>query len=114
MAELQAVALSLEYVPSSSTVAAIDTCVSEMFLATPDFHNQCWLERCHIFNLVRNKDFNVSWAKVKGHSGILGNVIANLAARAASKSPFSLLANVHEHFLVAEGTAVSGNACHFV
>ncbi|KAG9290923.1 hypothetical protein G9A89_011073 [Geosiphon pyriformis] len=46
IAKLQAVALSLECIPSSSTVvlyldsqAAIDACVSEMSLATPDFHN---------------------------------------------------------------------------
>ncbi|KAG9295677.1 hypothetical protein G9A89_002995 [Geosiphon pyriformis] len=121
MAELQAVALSLECVPFSSTVvlhldsqAAIDACISEMSLAIPDFHNQYWLERHHIFNLVRNKDLNVSWAKVKGYFGIPGNVRANLATGTASGSPFSLLANVREHFLVAESTAVSGNACHFV
>ncbi|KAG9301930.1 hypothetical protein G9A89_020974 [Geosiphon pyriformis] len=48
MAELQAVALALECVFSSSTVvlrldsqAAIDTCVSEMSLVAPDFRNQC-------------------------------------------------------------------------
>ncbi|KAG9291345.1 hypothetical protein G9A89_003449 [Geosiphon pyriformis] len=105
IAELQAVALALECVPSSSTVvlrldsqAAIDACVSEMSL------------RCHIFNLVRNKDLSVSWVKVKGHSGIPGNVEADLAAGAASGSPFSFCANVREHFLVAEGVVVSGNA----
>ncbi|KAG9284296.1 hypothetical protein G9A89_002106 [Geosiphon pyriformis] len=113
IAELQAVALALECVLSSSTVvlclnsqAAIDTCVSEMFLVTPDFHNQCWLERHHIFNLVRDKDLS--------HSVISGNVEADLAVGAASGSSFSLCANVHEHFLVAEGVAVSGNAHHFV
>ncbi|KAG9299844.1 hypothetical protein G9A89_003388 [Geosiphon pyriformis] len=121
MAKLQAVALSFECVPSSSTVvlhldsqAAIDTCVSEMSLTTSNFHNQYWLERHHIFNLVKNKDLNMSWVKVKGHSRILGNMRANLAAGAASGSLFSLLANVCKHFLVAKGTAVSGNACYFV
>ncbi|KAG9298742.1 hypothetical protein G9A89_012810 [Geosiphon pyriformis] len=68
----------------------------------------------YIFNLVRDKDLSVSWIKVKGHSGIHGNMEANLAAGAASGSPFSLCANVYEHFLVAEGVAISGNACHFV
>ncbi|KAG9298737.1 hypothetical protein G9A89_012805 [Geosiphon pyriformis] len=117
IAELQAVALSLKCVSSSSTVVlyldsqvAIDACVSEMSLATPDFHNQCWLERRHIFNLVRDKDFSVSWVKVKGHSGIPGNVEADLAAGAASGSLFFLFANVHEHFLVAKGVTVSGNS----
>ncbi|KAG9298388.1 hypothetical protein G9A89_005248 [Geosiphon pyriformis] len=51
---------------------------------------------------------------MKGHSGISGNVKADLAAGAASGSPFSLCANVREHFLVAEGVTVSGNARHFV
>ncbi|KAG9294968.1 hypothetical protein G9A89_017762 [Geosiphon pyriformis] len=121
MAELQAVALALKCVPSSSTVvlrldsqAAIDACVSEMSLVAPDFRNQCWLERRHIFNLVRDKDLSVSWVKVKGHSGIPGNVRADLAAGAAFGSPFSFCADVREHFLVAEGIAVSGNACYFV
>ncbi|KAG9292177.1 hypothetical protein G9A89_023897 [Geosiphon pyriformis] len=123
MAELQAVTLALECVPSSSTVvlclnsqAAIDACVSEMSLVASDFRNQYWLERCHIFNLVRDKDLSVSWVKVKGHSGIPGNVRADLAAGAASGSPFSLCADVREHFLVAKGVAVSeaGPGCDVV
>ncbi|KAG9285577.1 hypothetical protein G9A89_004019 [Geosiphon pyriformis] len=102
MAKLQAVTLALECVPFSSTVVlcldsqtVIDTCVSEMSLVAPDFRNQCWLERHHIFNLVRDKDLSVSWVKVKGHSGISGNVRADLAAGLW-------------------GVAVSGNAHHFV
>ncbi|KAG9287392.1 hypothetical protein G9A89_023764 [Geosiphon pyriformis] len=121
MAELQAVALALECVPSSSTVvlhldsqAAIDACVSEISLVAPDFRNQCWLEKHHIFNLVRDKDLSVSWVKVKRHSGIPGNVRADLAAGAASGSPFSLCADMRKHFLVAKGVVVSGNARHFV
>ncbi|KAG9291341.1 hypothetical protein G9A89_003445 [Geosiphon pyriformis] len=114
IAELQAVALALECVSSSSTVVlrlnsqtAIDACVSEMSLVTPDFRNQCWLERHHIFNLVRDRDLSVSWVKVKDHSEIPSNVEADLGAGAASGSFFSLCANVCEHFLVAEGVAVS-------
>ncbi|KAG9286537.1 hypothetical protein G9A89_014703 [Geosiphon pyriformis] len=110
IAKLQTVALALECVSSSSTVvlrldsqAAIDACVSEMSL------------RHYIFNLVRNKDLSVSWVKVKDHSGIPGNVEADLAAGAASGSPFSLCANVCEHFLVAEGVAVfAGPGCNMV
>ncbi|KAG9288606.1 hypothetical protein G9A89_006707 [Geosiphon pyriformis] len=116
MAELQAVALFLECVLFLSTVvlyldsqAVINACVSEMSLVTSDFRNQCWLKRCHIFNLVRDKDLSVSWIKVKGHSEIPGNVKTDLAVEAASGSPFSLLAGVCEHFLVAESTPVSGN-----
>ncbi|KAG9296142.1 hypothetical protein G9A89_014734 [Geosiphon pyriformis] len=121
MTELQTVTLALECVPSLNTVvlrfdsqAAIDACVSEMSLVTSDFRNQCWLERHHIFNLVKDKDLSVSWVKVKGHSGIPGNMEADLAAGAASGSPFFFCGNVCEHFLVAEGIAVSGNVCHFV
>ncbi|KAG9286287.1 hypothetical protein G9A89_014273 [Geosiphon pyriformis] len=121
MAELQVVTLALECVPSLSTVvlcldsqAAINVCVSKMSLVAPDFRNQCWLERHYIFNLVRDKDFSVSWVKVKDHSGIPGNVEADLAAGAASGSLFSLCTNVCEHFLVVEGVAISGNAHHFV
>ncbi|KAG9299727.1 hypothetical protein G9A89_013087 [Geosiphon pyriformis] len=121
IAELQAVALSLECISSSSTMvlyldsqAAIDVCVSEMSLATPNFCNQCWLEKHHIFNLVRDKDLSVSWVKMKSHSGIPSNVEADLAAGTASGSLFSLFADVREHFLVAEGVAVFGNTCYFV
>ncbi|KAG9305150.1 hypothetical protein G9A89_010658 [Geosiphon pyriformis] len=119
--ELQAVALSLECVSFSSTVVlyldsqvAIDACVFELSLTCPDFCNQCWLERYHIFNLIREKDLVVSWVKVKDHSGVSGNEKADLAAQAASESSFSLLTGVHKHFLVAESTAVSSNVCYFV
>ncbi|KAG9292902.1 hypothetical protein G9A89_016264 [Geosiphon pyriformis] len=105
IAELQTVALALECVSSSSTVmlcldnqGAIDAYVSEMSLVALDFH----------------KNLSVSWIKVKDHSGIPGNMEADLAAAAVSGSPFSLCANVCEHFLVVEGVAVSGNARHFV
>ncbi|KAG9284141.1 hypothetical protein G9A89_022915 [Geosiphon pyriformis] len=114
IAKLQTVALSLVCVFSSSTVvlyldsqAAIDVCVSKMFLATSDFHNQCWLEKWHIFNLVRDKDLS-------DYSEIPENVEADLAAGAASGSPFSLFANMREHFLVAENVAISGNIHYFV
>ncbi|KAG9302831.1 hypothetical protein G9A89_009608 [Geosiphon pyriformis] len=60
------------------------------------------------------KDFKVVWVKVKGHFGVSGNVKADLAAEKAIRFPFTLLARVCEQFLVAEDTAVSGNAYHFV
>ncbi|KAG9286858.1 hypothetical protein G9A89_012408 [Geosiphon pyriformis] len=111
MAELQTVALSLECVSSLCIVvlhldsqAAINACVSEMSLAAPNFHNQCWIERHYIFNLV----------KMKGHSGVLGNVETDLATGAAFGSPFFLSARVCEHFLVVKGTPVSGNIRYFV
>ncbi|KAG9284013.1 hypothetical protein G9A89_022787 [Geosiphon pyriformis] len=121
MAELQAVVLFLECIPSLCTVvlhldsqAAIDAYVSKMFLAVSNFCNQCWIERRHIFNLVRDKNFNVNWVKVKDYSGVPENMKANLAAGAASGSLFSLSVGVYKHFLIAEGTLVSSNARYFV
>ncbi|KAG9299375.1 hypothetical protein G9A89_014023 [Geosiphon pyriformis] len=116
-----AVALALECVLSSCQVilhtdsqAAIDVCLSKLSCTMPDFRNRCWLKRCHIFNLVREKDLEVVWVKVKGHSGISGNVKTDLAAGKAARSPFFLLTRVHKHYLVADNTAISSNACHFV
>ncbi|KAG9299931.1 hypothetical protein G9A89_009659 [Geosiphon pyriformis] len=113
LAELQAVALVLELILHTNSQAAIDVCLSELSCAMPNFHNWCWLKRCHIFNLVKKKDFEVVWVKVKGHSGILGNVKTDLATEEAARSPFSLLAEVHEHYLVAENMAISGNVHYF-
>ncbi|KAG9286904.1 hypothetical protein G9A89_012454 [Geosiphon pyriformis] len=97
MAELQTIALSLECVLSSSTVrvyldsqAAIDTCLSELAFAAFDFCKQCWIERHHIFNLIRDKDFSVNWVKIKGYFGISGNKKADFAAEVAVQSLFLL------------------------
>ncbi|KAG9292754.1 hypothetical protein G9A89_001284 [Geosiphon pyriformis] len=103
LAELQAVALALDQ-------AVIDVCLSELSCAMPDFCNWCWLERCHIFNLVKEKDLEVVWVKVKGHFGVSDNAKTDLMAGKAAQSPFSLLAGVHERYLVAENTAIFGNA----
>ncbi|KAG9299174.1 hypothetical protein G9A89_013822 [Geosiphon pyriformis] len=59
-------------------------------------------------------DLEVVWVKIKEHSGISNNVKTDLAAEEAIWSPFILLAEIHEWFLVAENTAVSDNAHHFV
>ncbi|KAG9296027.1 hypothetical protein G9A89_011879 [Geosiphon pyriformis] len=86
MAELQAIVLALECVPSFCTVVlysdsqlAIDACV-----------------------------------KVKEHFGIHDNVRVDAAAGDTAFSQFSLPVGVHEHFLVAENTLVSSNTRHFV
>ncbi|KAG9298209.1 hypothetical protein G9A89_002697 [Geosiphon pyriformis] len=121
MAELQAIALSLECVPFSCMVivhansqAAIDACISEMLLSVPDFCSFCWLERYWIFDLVCEKDLSVYWVKVKGHFGVVGNVKANAAAGDAVFSHLFLPVGVQKCFLVAENTPVSGNTRHFV
>ncbi|KAG9294889.1 hypothetical protein G9A89_003229 [Geosiphon pyriformis] len=108
MAELQAIALALECVPSSCTVVlhsdnqtAIDACISEMSLSVPDFHSSCWLERHRIFNLGL---FCVM---------VHGNVRIDAAARDAAFSQFFLSIGVHKHFLVAENTPVFSNAHYF-
>ncbi|KAG9303124.1 hypothetical protein G9A89_005082 [Geosiphon pyriformis] len=106
MAELQAVALALECVPSSSSVvlyldnqAAIDACVSEMLLKVPV--------------AAGDKDLRVSWVKVKGHAGVFGNVEADRFAGKAACSSFVLPMRIQECFLVADDTVVLGNVCHF-
>ncbi|KAG9304581.1 hypothetical protein G9A89_020145 [Geosiphon pyriformis] len=119
--ELQTVILVLECVFSSSTVlvhldsqAAIDACVSELSLLVPNFQVLCWMERRHIFNLVREKNLSVSWIKVKDYSGVYGNVEADTAAGAATCSRFSLSIGMREWLLIAEDLVVSDNAHHFV
>ncbi|KAG9296172.1 hypothetical protein G9A89_014764 [Geosiphon pyriformis] len=121
MVELQAVALVLKCVPLSSSVvlyldsqAAIDACISEILLEIPDFRSCCWVERRHIFNLIRDKDLEVSWVKIKGHAEVLGNVEADKFAGEAVCSSFVLPMRVREHFLVADDMVVSDNAHHFV
>ncbi|KAG9299259.1 hypothetical protein G9A89_013907 [Geosiphon pyriformis] len=121
MAELQAVALALKCVLSSSSVvlyfnsqAAINACVSKMLLEVPDFCNHCWIERRHVFDLIRDKNFSVNWIKVKGHAGVLGNVKADRFVGEGACFSFVLLMRIRECFLVADDTVVSGNAHHFV
>ncbi|KAG9294668.1 hypothetical protein G9A89_008147 [Geosiphon pyriformis] len=120
LAELQAVVLALECVSFSCQVilhiysqAAIDVYLLELSCAMPDFRNRYWLERHHIFNLVREKDFEVVWVKVKSHFGVSGNIKTDLAVGEAAQSPFSLLIRVHKHYLVADNTAISGNVYYF-
>ncbi|KAG9301395.1 hypothetical protein G9A89_018067 [Geosiphon pyriformis] len=48
LVELQAVVLALELILHTDSQAAIDVCLSELSCAIFDFHNWCWLERCHL------------------------------------------------------------------
>ncbi|KAG9294984.1 hypothetical protein G9A89_017778 [Geosiphon pyriformis] len=121
MAELQAVALALECVSSSSSVvlyfdsqAAINVCIFEMLLKVPDFRNHYWIERRHVFDLIRDKDLSVNWIKIKDHAGVLGNMEVNRFARETACSFFVLPIRIWVRFLVADDTVVSSNACHFV
>ncbi|KAG9300094.1 hypothetical protein G9A89_018371 [Geosiphon pyriformis] len=121
MTELQTVALSLKcmlffcsLVLYLNSQAVINACVLKVVLAIPDFYNKCWIEKRHIFNLIRDKDLIVCWVKIKSYSGVCDNNKIDAAAGVTADSSFYLLTDVHKHFLMAEDTAVSGNARHFV
>ncbi|KAG9292063.1 hypothetical protein G9A89_017963 [Geosiphon pyriformis] len=98
LAEIQAIALVLECIPLSSSVhlysdsqSALDACKSELDL-----------------------NLRVSWHKVKSYSGISGNECANTITGAASISSQFFHPYLSEHFLMADGSIVSGNFRHFV
>ncbi|KAG9305279.1 hypothetical protein G9A89_007774 [Geosiphon pyriformis] len=84
LTELQIIALALKCIPFSCAVilysnsqSIIDACMTETSLAVSDFCNYCWIKRLHIANLIKNKNILVKWVKVKGHSGVLGNIRAD-------------------------------------
>ncbi|KAG9306710.1 hypothetical protein G9A89_004257 [Geosiphon pyriformis] len=114
--ELQAIALALECVPAfhsvdlfSDSQAALDACKSESLLARPDFRNCCWIEHCHIANVIRDKNLDVNWVKVKDHSGVPSNEHADSLAGVTASSSW-----VDEWFLRAGDSAIFGNSRHFV
>ncbi|KAG9304673.1 hypothetical protein G9A89_021453 [Geosiphon pyriformis] len=121
LAELQAVALALECVFSSSSVclfsdsqSALDACRSELGLVYSDYRNQYWVKRRHIVNVICSKKLRVSFHKVKDHSGVLRNKRADAIAGATSLSNWYLPSHLSKHFLSADGSIVSGNSRHFV
>ncbi|KAG9293320.1 hypothetical protein G9A89_007566 [Geosiphon pyriformis] len=121
LAELQTVALALEYVPVDHSVhlfldsqAALDACKLEVDLVCSDFRNRCWVKCQHIKNIIHRKNLKVSWHKVKGHFGVLRNNCANSITDTAVLSNWFLSPRVAEQFLLAGGGIVSGNSRHFV
>ncbi|KAG9300267.1 hypothetical protein G9A89_011340 [Geosiphon pyriformis] len=121
LAELQAIVLALECMPAACSVnlfsdsqVALDTCRSELNLMCPNFHNQYWVECRHIQNVIHSKNLRVSWHKVKGHSSISENNHTDSITDVASLSGWYLSPCMDEHFLLADGSVVSGNSRHFV
>ncbi|KAG9292060.1 hypothetical protein G9A89_017960 [Geosiphon pyriformis] len=121
LTELQAIALVLECVLSFRSVdlfldsqAAVDAYKSEFLLVYPDFRNHCWIEHCHIANVICCKNLEVNWIKVRGHSGIPDNEHANALAKEAAFSAWRLPYLVSKRFLKVGGTTVFGNSRHFV
>ncbi|KAG9296905.1 hypothetical protein G9A89_006860 [Geosiphon pyriformis] len=85
LTELQAIALALKYIsPFCSINLFLDN------LVHPDFRNQCWIERCHIVNVIHRKNLNINWYKVKGHLGVLGNECTDKLARAVGGAAISV------------------------
>ncbi|KAG9288279.1 hypothetical protein G9A89_021310 [Geosiphon pyriformis] len=121
LTELKAIALALECIPSfrsidlfSDSQTALDACKLEMELVCPDFRNWCWIEYCHIVNIIHCKNLKVNWCKVKEHSGVSGNEWANKLAKTAALSGWHLPHSVNECYLRGGGAAISSNSRHFV
>ncbi|KAG9306908.1 hypothetical protein G9A89_000776 [Geosiphon pyriformis] len=63
---------------------------------------------------LESKNISIKWVKVKEHSGVVDNIKADVLANKITSLSLSLPVGIRERFLVAKGTAVSGNACYFV
>ncbi|KAG9301445.1 hypothetical protein G9A89_018117 [Geosiphon pyriformis] len=116
LAELQAIALALKCVPTvnkvslfSDSQAVLDACRLELGFVHPDFWNNCWVERHHIAGFVCAKRLDVSWCKIKGHSGVVDNNWADDLAGCAALSDFVLPPWLDEWFILAGGSPVLGN-----
>ncbi|KAG9300047.1 hypothetical protein G9A89_018324 [Geosiphon pyriformis] len=119
LVELQAIALALECVPTVSKVslfsdsqAALDTCRSELGFVHPNFWNSCWVEHHHIAGFVHVKRLDVSWCKIKRHSGVVGNDQADDLAGRAALSDFVLPPQLDEQFILA-GSSLSIHHSHW-
>ncbi|KAG9307295.1 hypothetical protein G9A89_017123 [Geosiphon pyriformis] len=116
LAELQAIVLVLECVPSFYSVdlfldsqAALDACRLEFLSVGPNFRNCCWIKHRHIANVIHHKNLDVNWIKVKGHSGVSGSKQTDALAKNTALSAWHLPYLVSERFLKAGVDTVSGN-----
>ncbi|KAG9294954.1 hypothetical protein G9A89_017748 [Geosiphon pyriformis] len=121
LVELQVITLTLEYVPGSSLIvlftdsqASFDMCCSGSGGFGPDFWDKCWIEKEYISQIIFKKGLSVTWNKIKGHSGDVGNECADFYTNFAVTSSFILTPVVPFCFLRVEERPVSGNACRFV
>ncbi|KAG9300870.1 hypothetical protein G9A89_015326 [Geosiphon pyriformis] len=80
LTELQTVALALKCISSSCSVvlyldsqSAINVCMSKTSFIMPNFHNQCWIERLQIINLLRDKNIFIKYL-VAEKTAMSGNV----------------------------------------
>ncbi|KAG9307733.1 hypothetical protein G9A89_023298 [Geosiphon pyriformis] len=121
LVELQTIALALECVFSfhsvdlfSDSQVTIDAYRSKFLSVDSDFKNCCWIEHCHITNVICHKNLDVNWIKVKGHSDVSGNEHADVLAKDAALSAWRLPHLVNKRFLKAGVDTVSGNSRDFV
>ncbi|KAG9297025.1 hypothetical protein G9A89_008611 [Geosiphon pyriformis] len=121
LVELQVITLALECVPGFSSVvlftdsqALLDMCCSRSGGFGPDFRDKCWIEKEYISQIISRKVLLVTWNKIKGHSGDVGNKHANFYTNFAVTSSFILTPMVPFHFFKVEGRPVSKNAHRFV
>ncbi|KAG9295113.1 hypothetical protein G9A89_006094 [Geosiphon pyriformis] len=121
LTELQAIVLAFECVSFFCSIdlfldsqVALNACKLELDLVCPDFRNWCWIEHRHIVNVIRHKNLNINWYKVKNYSGVLGNKHVDELARAAALSSWNLSHFINEHYFRIDGAAISGNFRHFV
>ncbi|KAG9287364.1 hypothetical protein G9A89_023736 [Geosiphon pyriformis] len=114
--KLQAITLALECISFSYSIdlfsnsqAALDACESESSLIRLDFRNCYWIKRHHIATIIHQKNLDVNWVKVKGHSGVLDNEHTDALAKDTALSAWCLPYLVSKHFLYAGGMTVSVN-----
>ncbi|KAG9307002.1 hypothetical protein G9A89_003053 [Geosiphon pyriformis] len=103
LVELQTIVLALECVFSMSSVKLFS-----------DSQSALDVEHYHIVNVIHNKNLKVSWHKVKGYSGFLGNKCTDAIAGNASLFSWHLPSHLGKCFIMADGSVVSGNSRHFV
>ncbi|KAG9298948.1 hypothetical protein G9A89_015970 [Geosiphon pyriformis] len=104
LAKLQAIALALECVLSSSSVHLF----SDSQAALDAFEHQ------HIAGIIHDKNLNIGWHKVKSHSDVPSNNRADLLAGVSSHSGRLFHPQLKECFILANDNTVSGNSRHFV